>query len=189
MRIIFGLGNPGQKYINTRHNIGFMVVDELATRRGKDFKGKSFKSQVCEYEFEGDILVLVKPQTFMNQSGTAVQAISDFYDGKISKEESTLIVLDDFALPFGKLRFREKGSSGGHQGLESILGALGSEKISRLRIGIGTIELENRDWAEFVLDRFSKEETEHLKELVTKSADACEHWFRFGIEPSMQKYN
>ena len=189
MRIIFGLGNPGKKYVNTRHNIGFMIVEELAARCGKSFKEKSFKSEMCEYEYEGDILVLVKPQAYMNQSGTAVQAIADFYNDKISMEENVLVVLDDFALPFGKLRFREKGSAGGHQGLESILGVLGTEKISRLRIGIGTIEFENRDWAEFVLDRFSKEETEHLKELVTKSADACEHWFRFGIEPSMQKYN
>lgn len=189
MKIIFGLGNPGKKYANTRHNIGFMVAEEMVARCGGSFKGKSFKSEISEYEYEGDVVVLVKPQTYMNQSGIAVRAITDFYKDQISVQENILVVLDDFALPFGKLRFREKGSAGGHQGLESILTELGTEEISRLRIGIGTIELGNRDWAEFVLERFSKEETEHLKELVTKSADACEHWIRSGTDASMQKFN
>lgn len=189
MKIIFGLGNPGKKYVNTRHNIGFMVAEELASRRGGSFKGKSFKSEMSEFEHEGNTVVLVKPQTYMNQSGEAVRAIRDFYKEKILVKENILVVLDDFALPFGKLRFREKGSAGGHQGLESILAELGTEEVSRLRIGIGTIELDNRDWAEFVLERFSKEETEHLKELVAKSADACEYWIRSGTEASMQKFN
>src|SRR3954447_18398223 len=135
MKIVVGLGNPGDQYAKTRHNIGWMVLDRLADRAGWTGKGRTRDaSAIATGRFRGLDLTIVKPLTFMNDSGVAVRKV-------LAREHAPLgdmlVVTDDFALPFGKLRFREGGSAGGHNGLRSIIGELGNEKFSRLRVGIG----------------------------------------------------
>ncbi len=188
MKIIFGLGNPGKKYEGTRHNVGFMVVDEIAARFGKKFKTGSFSVETCQFESNGETVHLVKPKTFMNQSGEAVQKAMYFYK-EIRAEKDILIVLDDFALPMGKIRFRESGSAGGHQGLASILESMNTLAIPRLRIGIGSPDAKDRDWVEFVLERFTPGELKQIKKVIKTSYEACLYWIGLGTTAAMQKFN
>jgi len=164
MLLIVGLGNPGKKYTHTRHNIGFMVVDQLAGKRWQ----KKHKSEVCKI---GDVL-LVKPQTFMNKSGEAVAEIVRFY--KIPTE-NILLIYDDLDTDFGKVRFREKGSSGGHNGLKSIAQHLGTETIARVKIGIGRPPA-NMDPAAYVLQNFTSEEKEHLPAIIEQAGERTGGW-------------
>ncbi len=189
MKIIFGLGNPGKKYEETRHNVGFMVVDEIAARFGKKFKTGSFSSETCQIESNGETVHLVKPKTFMNQSGEAVHKAMHFYKEKLNADKDILIVLDDFALPIGKIRFRESGSAGGHQGLTSVLESMNTLFIPRLRIGIGSSDVKDRDWVEFVLERFTSGELKQIKKVVKTSHEACLCWVDLGTMAAMQKFN
>jgi PTH1 family peptidyl-tRNA hydrolase len=183
MRIIVGLGNPGREYAGTRHNIGFMVVDEIARRYGPATWKKRFRSEIGEVFVDGQKIVLVKPQTYMNLSGIAVrEAISWFHVDR----EDTMIVMDDLDTPFGSLRLREKGSAGGHNGLASIIQQLGSTEIPRLKIGIGR---GRSTAAAHVLSRFSPEQERELPDLITRSADALEIWIKDGITTAMNHSN
>jgi PTH1 family peptidyl-tRNA hydrolase len=182
MRIVVGLGNPGREYVATRHNIGFMVVDELARRGGGGFR-KRFKSELGETFLAGSKLVLVKPQTFMNLSGHAVREVLAWYHAPV---DALLIVLDDLDLPFGTLRMRGRGSAGGHNGLASIVEQIGHNEVPRLRIGIG----RGRSSASArVLSRFSSEEERELPDSIAAAADAVEWWVDQGLVAAMNRVN
>ncbi len=183
MRIVVGLGNPGREYAATRHNVGFMVIDELARRHGPVSWRKRFRSEIGEVMFAGQKLVLVKPLTFMNLSGAAVREAINWYHIPI---EETIVVSDDLDIPFVTLRMRGKGSAGGHNGLASIIEQLGTTEIPRLKIGIG----RGRSSASaHVLSRFSIEQERELAELISRATDAVEIWIRDGLVAAMNAAN
>ena len=185
MKLIIGLGNVGAKYTFTRHNAGFMVVDKIAMDNNTDFKDNSkLKSLVTKFCKDGEEYMLVKPTTYMNLSGEAMRAVIDYF--KIDSKDM-IIVYDDLSLDLGKIRFRASGSDGGHNGIKSIIQHLGSKDFLRLKIGIGPqapIPSEA-----FVLQDFSKDNLDTLKEVLTKSADAIFYCFENGIEKTQNKYN
>ena len=181
-RLLVGLGNPGRKYVGTRHNIGFEVVEEIARRAGTSFTFE--KRWRSEFANGPAGLLLIKPQTFMNLSGEAVASFSHFF--KIDPSE-ILVIYDDIAFPLGELRIRPSGSAGGHNGLNSIICLLGTDKIARLRVGIGNsldISLEN-----FVLSSFTSAEQQILPEAIARAADAALYANASGIEQTMNQYN
>ncbi|HYR57194.1 MAG TPA: aminoacyl-tRNA hydrolase [Chthoniobacteraceae bacterium] len=179
-RLVAGLGNPGREYADTRHNVGFLLADRLAARdRAEWQRERSWQADVAR----AGAFWLCKPLTFMNLSGQAVRAVADFY--KIEPAQ-VLIVLDDFALPLGKLRFRANGSSGGHNGLQSVIEHFGTQAIPRLRIGIGSAE---GDAVDHVLGRFALEEREPLAQSLDRAVDAIDCAQTRGLEAAMNTYN
>ena len=184
MKLVVGLGNPGRKYVSTRHNIGFDVLAELARRHGKAKSKSAFQGEVVDASLEGDKVILLCPHTFMNRSGSSVVLGRDFY--KLTNDE-LLVVCDDFNLPCGKLRFRAKGSSGGQKGLDDIIRCLGTEQFARLRIGIGPLP-ERWDPADFVLGKFAKHEQPEIDLAVVRAADAVTDWARQGIDYCMRTF-
>ena len=180
--LIVGLGNPGPKYEYTRHNVGFLVLDELAGRWGIKLKKLKFQSLYGE----GGGKVLLKPQTFMNLSGQAVRAALEFY--KLPPER-LIVIYDDVSLPPGKLRLRETGSAGGHNGMKDILYHLRTDAFPRIKIGVGAKPHPDMDLADWVLSGFSKEEAGAMKETFSRAADAAEDIVRLGMELSMGRYN
>ncbi|MCG8586302.1 MAG: aminoacyl-tRNA hydrolase [Pirellulales bacterium] len=185
MKLIAGLGNPGRKYDGTRHNIGFDIVDCLAGRLGDGRYKEDFQGEVTKVALGDEQLLLVKPMTYMNLSGNCVGKAVDFY--KIERKH-VLVVCDDFHLPAGKLRLRAKGSSGGQKGLANIIQRLGSEEVSRLRVGVGPVD-EHMKPADFVLRKFAKSQQELVRETIERSADAATCWVEFGIQEAMNRYN
>jgi PTH1 family peptidyl-tRNA hydrolase len=184
MKIVIGLGNPGAQYEKTRHNAGWMVLDRLADRAGWSGRARTRDaSAIVTGRYQGLDLLLVKPLTFMNESGLAVRKV-------LAREHASLVdllvVADDFALPFGKLRFREGGSAGGHNGLRSIIEELGNEQFSRLRVGIGE---PNHDAIDHVLSQFGRGEKARLSELLDAAADAVEAWARDGTSKAANHFN
>ncbi|HEX4666816.1 MAG TPA: aminoacyl-tRNA hydrolase [Chthoniobacterales bacterium] len=180
IRLVAGLGNPGREYQRTRHNVGFMVLDRLAAdaqlpwEYAEKWKAGWAKSDV----------ILVKPATYMNRSGEALAAIANFY--KIAAEE-ILVVLDDFALPLGRLRLRTQGSAGGHNGLESILEHFGTDAVPRLRIGIGSAPTQGA--TDYVLSRFFEEEQPLLNSALRRAADAVKCAIDKGLIAAMNLFN
>ncbi|MHB1033118.1 MAG: aminoacyl-tRNA hydrolase [Pirellulales bacterium] len=185
MKLVVGLGNPGRKYEGTRHNIGFMVLAELARKYGTSRPKANFQGETVEATVEGMKAVLLCPHTFMNLSGTSVVRARDFYK---LEDKDLLVVCDDLNLPLGKLRVRACGSSGGQKGLDDIIRCLGSEEFGRLRIGIGS-QPPGWDAADYVLSRFAKQERPDIEEAVWRAADAVALWAREGIENCMNRYN
>jgi PTH1 family peptidyl-tRNA hydrolase len=185
MKLVVGLGNPGRKYAETRHNIGWMVLAELKQRYGKTQPKEKFHGELVEAEVGGEQVLLLAPHTFMNRSGQSVLAARDFY--KLSEDE-LLIVCDDFSLPLTKLRIRPGGSSGGQKGLADIVCRLGHDQFSRLRMGIGPVP-ENWDPAGFVLGKFAKEEREDVSALVTAACEAVTVWTLEGMDACMNQFN
>ena len=183
MRLVIGLGNPGREYAQTRHNVGFFVVDELARRHGAQGWKKRFRSELTEVNVAGQKVVLVKPQTYMNLSGHAAREAINWYHLPL---DETLIVSDDLDLTFGVLRLRGQGSAGGHNGLASIFEQVGSTKVPRLKVGIGR---GPSTATSHVLSRFSAEQERELKELVGRAADGVETWVRDGIVVAMNDVN
>jgi len=183
MKIIVGLGNPGREYANTRHNLGFMVVDELLRRAGGGSFRQRFKAELGEVAFGTEKIVLVKPQTYMNLSGHAVREAASWY--KVPRSD-ILVVLDDLDLPFGTIRLRADGSAGGHNGLKSVTEQLGGRDLPRLRIGIGR---GSGVATAQVLSRFAPEEERALPEVVGSAADCCERWVSEGIIAAMNRCN
>lgn len=185
MKLIIGLGNVGGKYIFTRHNVGFMVVDKIALDNGLEFKDNSkLKSLITKLYKDGEEYLLVKPTTYMNLSGEAMRAVIDYY--KIDPKD-IMIIYDDLSLDLGKIRFRASGSDGGHNGIKSIIKHLGSNEFLRLKIGIGPqppIPAEA-----FVLQNFEKESLDELKTVIKTSVDAVFYCFENGIEKSQNKFN
>lgn len=186
MWIIIGLGNPGEEYTKTRHNIGFRCLNEVARRVGVDFDTKRAKARVAETTIGGQRVVLAKPFTFMNLSGQAVVGLCQWY--KADPEREVLVVYDDLDLPFGTLRIRERGSAGTHNGMRSIVGLLGKPTFARLRVGIGNVPPQ-WDTAKYVLGRFTKEEEEQVPGICGRAADAIDVVVREGVTAAMNRYN
>jgi len=185
MKLIVGLGNPGSKYKDTRHNVGFEVAGLLAKKFATATPRARFQGEIVEATIAGHKTLLLTPLTYMNLSGASVLATRDFY--KI-ENENLLVVCDDFALPLGKLRLRANGSSGGQNGLDDILRRLGSEEIPRLRIGVGPLP-PGRDAAGYVLGRFTKDEQPEIAEMVQRASEAAATWVEKGLAAAMNKYN
>jgi len=186
MRLVVGLGNPGERYRRTRHNVGFMVVDALVARLGAGRGREEALAHVASGRLGGDESVLfVKPLTFMNRSGTAVERLLSVHAGT---PRDLLIVVDDVALELGRLRVRERGSHGGHNGLRSIIDTLGSEEFPRVRVGIRRGELPG-ELAEYVLDVFPPEDVLVVQEAVERAADAVECVLRDGVSVAMNRFN
>lgn len=159
MKVIVGLGNPGAEYEYTRHNAGFIMLDKFAVENGIEFNKKKFKSLIGEKNINGEKVILMKPQTFMNLSGEAVKEIMNFYKLDV---EDIAIIYDDIDLPIGKVRYREKGSSGTHNGMRNIMLHVKNENIKRIKIGICGDRNRNQSLADYVLQSFTKEEKEIL---------------------------
>lgn len=184
-QLVVGLGNPGPRYAGTRHNAGFLVVDLLAERIGGRFKAHKGRSDVVEGRLAGAPVVLVKPKSYMNESGGPIVSISRFY--KVPIERIT-IVHDDLDLPFGALRLKRGGGDGGHNGLRSATSALGSKDYARVRFGIGRPP-GRQDPAEYVLRDFSAVERKELGYLVDRAADAVEALLARGLEAAQNEYH
>jgi peptidyl-tRNA hydrolase, PTH1 family len=186
MWLVVGLGNPGEQYEWTRHNAGFMVIDELARRAGQTVRVKECQALTCRTRLGETEALLVKPQTFMNLSGVAVAQLKTKYE--VAEAAHVLVVTDDFALPFGKLRVRPGGSAGGHNGLKSLIAKLHTQNFPRVRIGIAPDHpLTNS--AEFVLAEFPRKDRDPLATLVERAADAVEVVLTKGIAEAMNRYN
>jgi len=187
MRLIVGLGNPGREYRDTRHNVGFMVVDEIAKRHNLSMA--MAPSQVPDAfvakKYGADPLLVAKPLTFMNRSGEAVAALARYYDIGAG---DLLVVVDEAALPFGRLRARARGSAGGHNGLKSVIERLGTTEFPRLRLGVGRGDAR-RDLADHVLSTFEADEQPALGEFIARAADAAEMFAAEGIAKVMNTYN
>jgi peptidyl-tRNA hydrolase, PTH1 family len=184
IRLVVGLGNPGVRYANSRHNAGFMVVERFASEHGFAFSRKRFNAQFVEGNLEGKRVMLAKPQTFMNSSGEAVGKLYSFY--KIAPED-LLVVYDDLDLPLGKIRMRSLGSSGGHHGMESIIGHIGTSAFPRLRIGIGRPNPEAD--IDHVLGSFDASEQKAMNETCDRAAKAIDAWLAEGISVAMNQFN
>lgn len=185
--IIVGLGNPGEQYAATRHNLGFMLIDKLASEEGITVKRRECQSFVGQGQIEGEVTKLAKPQTFMNLSGVAVSCLL----GKIESDDpvSQLVVIsDDLALPLGKIRIRERGSAGGHNGLKSIIAEIGTDEFIRLRIGIQP-DHPISDAKRFVLDQFSGTERQLVEETIARSVEAVRTIIRDGALQAMMEFN
>ncbi len=183
MKCIVGLGNPGKKYAKTRHNIGFMFLDYLALNFKIPFVPGKGDYYVIETRLLGQDILFVKPVTYMNLSGEAVRQIVDNFSLEM---DELLVVYDDFSLPFGRIRFRKKGSDGGHNGIKSIIYNMASEDIPRLRFGIGA-GFENA--IDFVLDDFSPSEIKQLNQIFSVAQQGIEKWIIEGIDSAMNAYN
>ena len=184
MKIIVGLGNPGREYEQTRHNAGFMVLDRLVRRHQISGPKMKFQAGVLEGQVAAEKCLLMQPVTYMNRSGQAVNQAVQFY--KLQRDD-LIIVVDDVALPCGKIRLRAEGSCGGHNGLEDIERALGSSLYSRLRIGIDPPgRVPQRD---YVLGRFTESQRQLIEPAIEKACDAIECWIREGIDKAMSIYN
>ena len=185
MKLVAGLGNPGAKYRGTRHNVGFGVVDVLASRHGLTFEAAPADALMARWRRPQDLTVLVKPLTFMNVSGEAVSALLRYYKATVA---DTLIVCDDVNLSLGRLRIRATGSEGGHNGLRSIADHFGTIEYARLRIGVGRGDTR-RDLADHVLARFEPEELPGIEDAIVRAADAVECWLSDGLAKTMNTFN
>lgn len=186
MWLIAGLGNPGSEYEGTRHNLGFEVVNALSRRWRLPVDGSKFDARFGKGQTpDGTQVVLLEPMTFMNRSGSSVQAAMGFF--KVEPQR-LIVVLDDLALPPGRIRLRPGGSAGGHNGLADIIRCLGSDQVGRVRVGIGS---PPPGWVgrDYVLSRPGRDERELLGEAVARSADAIEMWMQQGAEKAMSRYN
>lgn len=184
--LIVGLGNPGAEYTRTRHNAGFLLVERLACRWQAEWsRAKKFAALLARVRRGERRVVLCRPQTFMNASGEAVRAVTDYYSVPLGR---LLVVVDDADLPLGELRLRGRGSSGGHHGLESIEQHLGSREFARLRIGIGR-QADAREITDHVLGRFSAAETALIEESLDVAAEQVDCWLDAGIGKAMSQFN
>jgi PTH1 family peptidyl-tRNA hydrolase len=185
VKLIAGLGNPGESYANTPHNVGFDVVDALAKRLEAGWKNSSgFHGHVARAVYAGETLMLVKPQTFMNLSGASVVPLLRYYGGE---PRDLTVVLDDADLPLGRLRIRTAGSSGGHRGLASVIEALGTEAFPRVRLGVG--REERRGLVDHVLGKFDEQRLTLVRATVEAASDAVLCLIAHGLSESMNRYN
>ena len=184
--IVVFLGNPGDKYENTRHNVGFMTADALGEKLNKPIQRLKFKALTNVVEYGGCRVLLMKPTTYMNLSGEAVREACMFYR---LPPERVLVVSDDVSLPVGKIRLRRNGTAGGHNGLRSIIGQLHSDQFPRLKIGVGAKPHPDYDMADWVLGRFSKEDRKAIDAAIDRALDAMECLFTQGIDKAMSRYN
>ena len=184
--LVVGLGNVGDQYEGTRHNVGFRVVDELAERAGVPVQKLKYRALTNTAEVGGEKVLLMKPVTFMNLSGEAVRPAADFY--KIDPDH-VLVISDDVSLPVGKLRIRRSGSAGGHNGLKDIIRHLGTDHFPRVKVGVGEKPHPDYDMADWVLGKFQGEDKKIIDQAVEKAADAVELLLRQGVDKAMSRYN
>lgn len=186
MKMIVGLGNPGSKYTGTKHNIGFMVLDEYAADHGVTFNKSKFEALYTETFIGSEKVLLVKPQTFMNESGRAVRPLMDYFN---LTTEDLLIVYDDLDLPAGKIRLRQKGSAGGHNGIKSLIQHLGTPDFNRIKIGINR-PFFDQTVVNHVLSKFPKEKEEAIAFAIKDGASAIDHWIEGNnFIDTMNQYN
>ena len=183
MFLIVGLGNPGSQYEDTRHNIGFKVVDNIAKEYNIEINRQKFKGMCGEGFINGEKVILLKPTTYMNLSGESVREVVDFY--KLSNDD-VLVIYDDISLVVGRLRIREKGSAGGHNGIKSIIAHLGTDIFPRIKVGVGQ---PNVDLVNYVLGKFTKEEMEVLNESIDASTRAAKEIISNDVKTAMNIYN
>lgn len=186
MIVIAGLGNPGKEYVNTRHNAGFSVIDELASKYGIDVSEKKFKGLIGKGTMEGKKVILVKPQTFMNLSGECLREVVDYFKPNVATE--VIVIYDDIELDVGAIRVRKKGSAGGHNGMKSIIGCLSTQEFQRVRVGIGE-KPARMDLADWVLGHFHKEDAENLKNAREAACNAVKMIIGGEIDEAMNVYN
>ncbi len=184
--MVVGLGNPGRDYEFTRHNAGFLTVDHIAAEENVDVKKLKYKALIGDTVISGHRCLLVKPQTFMNNSGEAVREISQFY--KIPPEK-IIVIFDDISLPCGKLRIRRKGTDGGHNGIKSIIYHLNSDNFPRIKIGVGAKPHPDYNLADWVLSTFKKDELDELKKAISKATDVLPYMLDGEIDKAMNKAN
>jgi PTH1 family peptidyl-tRNA hydrolase len=184
MFVIAGLGNPGKKYANTRHNVGFEMVDAIAAKQGINIKKVQYNALCGETTIAGERVVLMKPQTFMNLSGMSISQFLNYYKIPVS---NLVVIYDDVSLELGRLRIRERGSSGGHNGMKNIIASLGTEEIARVRIGIGEDMDARID--QYVLSNFSSSEVKVLIETAIKMPDIIDEIIKNGVASAMNLYN
>jgi len=184
-RLVFGLGNPGGEYLATRHNVGFEVTDLIAARAGARFRRGRFRCGQAEVRLAGARVILIQPRTYMNRSGITVRGAVNYY--KMAPSH-ILVICDDVHLPPGTLRLRRSGSAGGHNGLTSIIQALGSSEFPRVRIGVGEPP-PHMGQIDYVLGRFEPEERKDVAAAIAQAADAVEVWVAEGIEAAMNRFN
>lgn len=184
IRLVLGIGNPGKKYVGTRHNIGFEVIFELAKRYDVTLEAMRFRSHFASPRNGNNMLVLLTPFTYVNHTGIAAKAALDFYQ---ESPESLLVISDDINLEPGKVRIKRTGSSGGHNGFKSLIEHLHSTRFPRLRIGVG--RGKGSDIVSFVLGRYRGEEKDMIHQAVCRGVDAVEVWLDKGIEESMNVFN
>ena len=182
MKLIVGLGNPGSEYANTRHNMGYSVIDILLDRWNETLSRTGFKGRYVKTRFSGEEVVLLKPETYMNLSGECVFEFMNYFH---IDDDDLLVIYDDLDLPPGKIRLREKGSSGGQKGMQNIINLLHTEDIQRIRIGIGKSSIPVVD---YVLGKPSKEDLELIKTAQNRAADAVETFIKFGFERAKAKF-
>ena len=185
MKLIVGLGNPGKQYEHTRHNVGFDTIDELSSRLNIPLTQSKFKGLYGIGQAFGQKVLLLKPLTYMNLSGESIRAVLDYYQIEL---EDFLVIYDDLDLPVGKIRLRQKGSPGGHNGIKSTVAHLGTQQFNRIRIGIDRPE-PGMSVPDYVLGRFRPEEQGSIQEAVEKSAEACEAWLTMPFLQVMNEYN
>ncbi|MFA5251387.1 MAG: aminoacyl-tRNA hydrolase [Phycisphaerae bacterium] len=184
IKMVVGLGNPGKEYVDTRHNIGFRVIDSLAEALKIDVEKKRFSACLGSGEFAGKKLILLKPMRFMNCSGQVVATATGFYKLALN---NLLVITDDMALPASRIRVRMKGSAGGHNGLADVIEKLGTENVSRLRIGIGQSDVKEAH--DYVLGKPKAADRPLLDEAIIKARDAVLCWIEYGIKATMNKFN
>ncbi|VEF49995.1 peptidyl-tRNA hydrolase [Bacillus freudenreichii] len=185
MKLIVGLGNPGSRYEKTRHNIGFEVIDELAKRSGTTLSETKFNGLYANVRNNGKKVILLKPLTYMNLSGESIRPLMDYFRIPI---EDVLVIYDDLDLPVGKIRLRQKGSAGGHNGIKSTIQHLGTPEFNRIRIGINRPP-EGMKVPDYVLGKFSREEWEEMQSVIQTCADACEEWMEAPFLEVMNRFN
>lgn len=186
MKLIVGLGNPGEKYLNTRHNLGFLALDHFADGVGARIDQKKKKTLYGKMEVSGEELILLKPQTFMNLSGEAVLYMASFL--KIPPQD-IIVVCDDVTLPFGTIRIREKGSDGGHNGLKSLISSLDSNEFPRIRVGVDAPDTEEQELSEFVLDPFSGEQLASMPKVLDRVSGALSLLVKDDKQKAMNSFN
>lgn len=184
--IIVGLGNPGSQYDRTRHNVGFRVMDALADGLGVKINRSRFRALTATASIGGEKVLLLKPQTFMNASGMAVEPAAAFY--KVPTDR-ILVIFDDISLPVGKIRIRADGSAGGHNGLKSLISSLGSQNFPRIKVGVGDKPHPDYDLADWVLSKFSAKEEKDLASAVENAVDAVSSFLKNGAEKTASKFN
>jgi len=186
MFVIVGLGNPGKKYENTRHNAGFVAIDALAEKYGISISEKKHKALCGTGVIEGNKVILIKPQTFMNLSGESVRAVMDFY--KIDPEEDMLVIYDDISLAPGNIRIRKKGSAGGHNGIKSIIAHADTQNFMRIKVGVGE-KPSGWDLADYVLGHFSDDDNAKLKEIMPDVMQAAALMVQGDVDKAMNDFN
>ncbi len=184
MKLIVGLGNPGKKFENTRHNVGFMAVDQLSKELGISLDQKKFQGIYGKGMVNGEAVYLLKPQTFMNLSGESVRPLMEYFNIDV---EDLLVIYDDLDLPTGKVRLRQKGSAGGHNGMKSIITHIHTQEFKRVRIGID--RSARQSVIDYVLKPFSKEEAEPIQDAIERTVKACEAWTTNSFPEVMNQFN